>query len=260
MLIVENLAFSYGSTPIFSGVNFAVQKGRLCGLFGPNGSGKSTLFKCCLGLLKAGSGNVRLAGQEVSALSVGRMAQLVAYVPQDHVPPFPFLAREIVLMGRAPHFGGVFGLKKQDWQIAHDALSRLGIAHLADKVYTKLSGGQRQLVLIARALAQQTPFIMLDEPTSSLDFKNQLLIWKTLRSIVAEGTTVFACAHDPNHVLWFCDDLVVINQGTVAAAGKAQDVLNQGLLQTLYGDVCSVGQLCGQRMIYPGQMLEQMTA
>lgn len=257
MLVVENLAFSYGAATIFSGVNFTVQKGRLCGLFGPNGSGKSTLFKCCLGLLKMGAGRVQIAGQDVASLSAASMARLVAYVPQDHTPPFPFLAREIVLMGRSPHFGGVFGLKKQDWQIAHEAMQKLGIEHLADKVYTKLSGGQRQLVLIARALAQQTPFIMLDEPTSSLDFKNQLLIWKILRDIVTEGTTVFACAHDPNHVLWFCDDLVVINQGKLAASGKARDVLNQGLLQELYGDVCSVGQLCGQQMIYPEQMLHQ---
>lgn len=257
MLVVENLAFSYGAATIFSGVNFTVQKGRLCGLFGPNGSGKSTLFKCCLGLLKMGAGRVQIAGQDVASLSAASMARLVAYVPQDHTPPFPFLAREIVLMGRSPHFGGVFGLKKQDWQIAHEAMQKLGIEHLVDKVYTKLSGGQRQLVLIARALAQQTPFIMLDEPTSSLDFKNQLLIWKILRDIVTEGTTVFACAHDPNHVLWFCDDLVVINQGKLAASGKARDVLNQGLLQELYGDVCSVGQLCGQQMIYPEQMLHQ---
>lgn len=257
MLVVENLAFSYGAATIFSGVNFTVQKGRLCGLFGPNGSGKSTLFKCCLGLLKMGAGRVQIAGQDVASLSAASMARLVAYVPQDHTPPFPFLAREIVLMGRSPHFGGVFGLKKQDWQIAHEAMQKLGIEHLADKVYTKLSGGQRQLVLIARALAQQTPFIMLDEPTSSLDFKNQLLIWKILRDIVTEGTTVFACAHDPNHVLWFCDDLVVINQGKLAASGKARDVLSQGLLQELYGDVCSVGQLCGQQMIYPEQMLHQ---
>lgn len=255
MLVVENLAFSYGAATIFSGVNFTVQKGRLCGLFGPNGSGKSTLFKCCLGLLKMGAGRVQIAGQDVASLSAASMARLVAYVPQDHTPPFPFLAREIVLMGRSPHFGGVFGLKKQDWQIAHEAMQKLGIEHLADKVYTKLSGGQRQLVLIARALAQQTPFIMLDEPTSSLDFKNQLLIWKILRDIVTEGTTVFACAHDPNHVLWFCDDLVVINQGKLAASGKARDVLNQGLLQELYGNVCSVGQLRGQQMIYPEQML-----
>lgn len=257
MLVVENLAFSYGAATIFSGVNFTVQKGRLCGLFGPNGSGKSTLFKCCLGLLKMGAGRVQIAGQDVASLSAASMARLVAYVPQDHTPPFPFLVREIVLMGRSPHFGGVFGLKKQDWQIAHEAMQKLGIEHLADKVYTKLSGGQRQLVLIARALAQQTPFIMLDEPTSSLDFKNQLLIWKILRDIVTEGTTVFACAHDPNHVLWFCDDLVVINQGKLAASGKARDVLNQGLLQELYGDVCSVGQLSGQQMIYPEQMLHQ---
>lgn len=259
MLQVESLAFSYAAMPVFHGVSFHVQKGSLCGLFGPNGSGKSTLFKCCLGLLKANAGSAHIAGQDVAALSAGNMARLVAYVPQDHVPPFPFLAREIVLMGRSPHFGGVFGLQKKDWQIAHEAMQRLGIEHLADKVYTKLSGGQRQLVLIARALAQQTPFIMLDEPTSSLDFKNQLLIWKTLRDIVASGTTVFACAHDPNHVLWFCDDLVVINQGKVAASGKASAILNQGLLHDLYGDVCAVGHLDGQRMIYPGQMLGQVS-
>ena len=255
MLAVEGLGFAYAENQVFSNVSFTVKKGSLCGLFGPNGSGKSTLFKCCLGLLKSSAGAVHVDGKSINALSTAEMARLVAYVPQEHTPPFPFLAQEIVLMGRSPHLGGVFGLKAKDREIDHNAMERLGILHLANKVYTQLSGGQRQLVLIARALAQDTPFVMLDEPTSALDFRNQMLIWQMLREIADSGTTVFACAHDPNHVSWFCDDLVVINQGTVAATGKPELILNQELLQNLYGEVCSVGRIAGFKMIYPQESL-----
>ena len=255
MLAVEGLGFAYAENQVFSNVSFTVKKGSLCGLFGPNGSGKSTLFKCCLALLTSSAGAVHVDGKSINALSTAEMARLVAYVPQEHTPPFPFLAQEIVLMGRSPHLGGVFGLKAKDREIAHNAMERLGILHLANKVYTQLSGGQRQLVLIARALAQDTPFVMLDEPTSALDFRNQMLIWQMLREIADSGTTVFAYAHEPNHVSSSCDDLVVINQGTVAATGKPELILNQELLQNLYGEVCSVGRIAGFKMIYPQESL-----
>lgn len=253
VLEVADLQFSYAGHQVFSGVHFQLKTGKLYGLFGPNGCGKSTLMKCCLSLLKSTGGSVHIAGKDTKNLATSALAKLVAYVPQDHNPPFPFLVREVVLMGCAPHFGGVFGLKKQHVDIAAAALERLGISHLGDKVYTQLSGGQRQLVLIARAIAQQTPFIMLDEPTSALDFRNQLLVWRILKDIAASGTTVFACAHDPNHVSWFCDALLVMNHGTIQQSGCPQATLNQELLQELYGDVCAVGDISGLRMIYPTQ-------
>lgn len=251
MLQVEDLRFSYGTKPVFSGVGFRVSGGTLCGLFGPNGSGKSTLFKCCLRLLKSDGGTVRISGRDASRISVPAMARLVSYVPQDHAPPFPFLAREVVLMGRAPHFGGVFGVSAEDRRAAEAALDRLGVLSLADEVYTRLSGGQRQLVLIARAIAQDTPLVMLDEPTSALDFKNQILIWRVLRELADSGKTVFACAHDPNHVSWFCDEVVVMDKGGVARTGAPREALDQNLLRELYGGVCAVGEMAGLRMVYP---------
>lgn len=251
MLNVENLQFAYGNYQIFSDVSFTVKKGSLCGLFGPNGSGKSTLIKCCLKLLKAGEGSVSVDGKDVSKVSTSAMAKLVSYVPQDHSPPFPFLVNEVVLMGRAPHFGGVFGLSEKDKMIADDAMKQLDIYNLRDKAYTQLSGGQRQLVLIARALAQDAPLIMLDEPTSSLDFKNQLLIWNMLQRVVDSGKTVFACAHDPNHVSWFCDEVIVMNKGRIVINGNPAKVLNRELLAELYGNICAVGDIAGLQMVYP---------
>jgi iron complex transport system ATP-binding protein len=250
MLKAAEIEFSYDTTPLFSKVSFHVEKGRLCGLFGPNGSGKTTLFKCCLGLLKA-KGNITIAGREHSKISTAAMAKLVAYVPQDHSSPFPFLVREVVLMGRAPHFGGVFGITKEDRERTEEAMARLGLSKIADKPYTNISGGQRQLVLIARALAQDTPLIMLDEPTSSLDFKNQIMIWKILREIVESGKTVFACAHDPNHVSWFCDHVLVMGRGGLMAKGDPSSILDEPLLTRLYGEICGIGTISGLRMVYP---------
>ncbi len=252
MLSVRNLSFSYGAHHVFSGVEFSVRQGSLCGLFGPNGSGKTTLFRCCLGLLHASAGSVTVNGTDVAEISAAALAKIVSYVPQSHTPPFPFLVREVVLMGRAPHFGGVFGVSREDRRLAGEAMERLGISDLAGKAYTQLSGGQRQLVLIARAIAQDTPLLMLDEPTSSLDFKNQLLIWNILRDIAGSGKTVCICAHDPNHVSWFCSEVVVMNKGSVVAAGDPGEVLDQPLLDELYGGVCAVDSVSGLRMIYPG--------
>lgn len=251
MIRVSGLGYSYGDKRVFDGVDFSVAPGTLCGLFGPNGAGKTTLFKCCLNLLRPRAGVVSYGGRDARSITVSAMARLVSYVPQEHSPPFPFLVREIVLMGLAPYFGGVFGLKREHEARAAAAMERVGIADLADRPYTRLSGGQRQLALIARALAQDTPVIMLDEPTAALDFRNQVAVWAVIRQIADEGKTVLACAHDPNHVSWFCDEAVVLAEGRVVARGETSAALSQGTLEAIYGDTCATGELAGLRMIYP---------
>ncbi|WP_281175393.1 ABC transporter ATP-binding protein [Methanogenium cariaci] len=133
-------------------------------------------------------------GELMSGKKIEELAKIVSYVPQDHKPPFPYLVREVVLMGgRTPHLGGFFGVKKRDKEIALDAIETLGISDLSDRPYNQLSGGQRQMVLMARALAQDTPVLFLDEPTSALDFQNQMKIWKIMREISADGKTIIAC-------------------------------------------------------------------
>jgi iron complex transport system ATP-binding protein len=251
MLNVHQLAFRYHKTPILQDISFAVGSGRLCALFGPNGSGKTTLFKCCLNFLRFHQGTVQINGHDVQQKGVEEMARLVAYVPQEHKAPFPYTVKEVVLMGRTPHMGGALRVKEKDKTIVAGILQRLDILQLADRPYNELSGGQRQLVLLARALAQQTDLIFLDEPAASLDFKNQLLIWQILRTLVRQGKTVFVCTHDPNHVLWFCDQVIVLNQGRIIADGQPQDSLNDDILRELYGPVCRITDVDDWRVVTP---------
>lgn len=260
MLHVQNVHFKYGDSSVLSGVSFSVGEGELCGLFGPNGSGKTTLFKCCLRFLRTEQGMVRMCGDDISQRSIAELARVVAYVPQEHKPPFPYLVREVVLMGRTPHLGGFFGVKRHDKEIAIDALASLGITDLADRPYNQLSGGQRQMVLMARAIAQDTPILFLDEPTSALDFQNQMRIWQIMRDIAEDGKTILACSHDPNHVAWFCDRVVVMGSGDIVAEGEPKDVISEGVLEMIYRDVCAVRTLNGVQMVMPRCVAERCGA
>jgi len=255
MIRVNNVRFSYSDNTVLSGVSFHVEKGELCGLFGPNGAGKTTLFRCCLGFLKTQSGDITIDRKIISGQKTEKFAKTVSYVPQEHKPPFPYLVKEVVLMGRTPHLNGFFGLKRKDKQTALDALGILGISEIADKPYNMLSGGQRQMVLIARALAQDTPVLFLDEPTSSLDFQNQMKIWKLMHEISEDGKTIIACCHDPNHVAWFCDRVIVVGNGEVVASGLPSDVISEEVLSRIYGDICSVSTYNNVRIVLPSCIL-----
>jgi len=257
MLSVNDIHYTYQNYPVLRGVSFSVKKGELCGLFGPNGCGKTTLFKCLLRFLTAHKGTVHINGEDVSKKKVEDLAKIVSYVPQEHKPPFPYLVREVVLMGRTPHLGGFFGVRRKDKEIAIDALKRLGISSIADRPYNQLSGGQRQMVLIARAIAQDTPIMFLDEPTSTLDFHNQMKIWEIMRTITDEGKTILACSHDPNHVAWFCDRVIVISDSGVIANGHPREVINTGILDRIYKDTCSVRSSDGVRMVMPRCIVEK---
>jgi iron complex transport system ATP-binding protein len=251
MLKVNNIHFNYGTTRILDDLSFNVEEGQLCGLFGPNGCGKTTLFKCCMNFLKYHMGSVVMDGVDIKECSIEDMAKIVAYVPQEHKPPFPYLVKEVVLMGRTPHLGGFFGISREDKEKAWDALELLDISHLADQPYNQLSGGQRQMVLIARAIAQETRIIFLDEPTSALDFSNQMRIWDLMRKVKDQGITILACSHDPNHVSWFCDKVVVMNRSGILCQGPPHDVITESVLNDVYQDMCAVKSLDGIRMVLP---------
>lgn len=252
MLSIHQLSFAYGADPILQDISFQAGSGQLCALFGPNGSGKTTLFKCCLNFLKPQTGYIQMDGKNILGMPAQAMAKVAAYVPQEHKTAFPFTVQEMVLMGRSPHMRGMWGSTGNDRAKVADALSMLHIEHLAMKSYNTLSGGQRQLTLIARALAQDTPLLLLDEPTSSLDFKNQLMIWNVLRSIAAQGRTVLVCTHDPNHVLWFCNQVVVLGENrSIIAQGPPVDALNQHVLHQLFGEACLTAQVAGVKVVLP---------
>lgn len=196
-------------------------------------------------------------GESMSGKKTEELAKIVSYVPQDHKPPFPYLVREVVLMGRTPHLGGFFGVKKRDKEIAMEAIETLGIADLSDRPYNQLSGGQRQMVLMARALAQDTPVLFLDEPTSALDFQNQMKIWKIMREISEDGKTIIACSHDPNHVAWFCDRVVVIGDTGIVANGSPKEVISETILSEIYSDCCCVRSMNGVQMVMPSCVMNR---
>lgn len=236
----ENLHFSYDAAEILRGISADLPAGDIYALFGPNGSGKTTLLKCLAGLLRPQMGDISICGSTLRRCGPREISRLLSYVPQEHPLAFPFSVHEIVLMGRTPHLGGVRGPKADDVRMADAAIAQVGIADLADRPYTQLSGGQRQLVMIARALAQDTPVIILDEPTSALDFKNQIHIWKILSMLKTQGKTVIVCTHDPNHVLWFCDSVLVLCQGRLLRQGDVRTVMTDTLLHQLYGSICEI--------------------
>ncbi len=261
MLSVENLSFEYSDRhKILDNISFKVGRGQICGLFGPNGCGKTTLFKCCLKFLKQSCGTVSMNGESVHNKSISEMARIVSYVPQEHKPPFPYLVRDVVLMGRTPHLSGFFGVSAEHKRKAFEAMEMIGVTDLADCSYSRLSGGQRQMVLIARAVAQETPLLFLDEPTSALDFSNQIRILHILREIAEKGTTIVACTHDPNHVLWFCDSVVVLGPGRFVAQGPPQEVLCDNVLDDIYEDMCRVKEFDNTRMVLPRHVLKAASA
>ncbi|WP_194775406.1 ABC transporter ATP-binding protein [Pararhodonellum marinum] len=254
MLQVDRLSFQYGNHLIFKEVSFTLKEGELCAILGINGSGKSTLFKCCMGFLQPYAGEIHLKDQPLAKLKTSEIAKNVAYVPQEHPVTFPFLVREMVLMGRTTHISNFFNISDQHHLKVEEALQSLSLDHLADKPFSQLSGGQRQMVLIARAIAQETPLMLLDEPTSSLDFKNQLLIWNMLLDLKKQGKALFVCTHDPNHVLWFCDRVLVMDNQKLIADGPPEEVLGTGILKQIYGPICEMKQLSGSKMVIPNYL------
>ena len=251
MIEVKNIESGYGKVRILSKPTFSVREGKVCGLFGPNGSGKTTLLRCLSGSHPYDSGSIRVKDHEINRMKNRELAKHIAYVPQSHTPPFPFLVKEVVLMGRNPYINRFSGPTHVDMEHTRDVLNLLHISDLANRPYTELSGGQRQLVILARALNQDTPVLLLDEPSSALDFRNQIILWNILRKLADSGKTIIACTHDPNHISWFCDQVVVLKDGSVLSIGKPKEVINKDTLQELYGDLCTVGDCNDQQVIIP---------
>jgi len=251
MLTARHLRFSYGRLPVLRGVSIDASPGEVCGLFGPNGCGKTTLFRCCLGLLTPEADRLDVNGRPIAGLPPAERARLMAYVPQEHKPPFPLLVRDVVMLGRTPYLGLLGRASAEDRRIVSGTLEWMGLDGIADRPYDRLSGGQRQMVLIARAVAQRTPVILLDEPASGLDFHNQVRIWSVLRTLAAGGAAVVCCTHDPNHVAWFCDRVVVMRDGDVVSQGPPARALDGATLDRLYPGDWSLATADGVPVVLP---------
>ena len=230
----RDLTIGYSDRVVGRGLNVALAQGEVLALLGPNGGGKTTLLKTLLGLLKPLAGEAAIEGKSLAAYSVRERARHIAYVPQLHTPTFAFTVEAVVLMGRTAH-GSLFARPSaHDREVARQSLIRFGIDHLAERPYTMISGGERQLVLLARALAQEPQFIVLDEPTASLDFGNQGKVMREIRALATSGHGVLFTTHDPNHALRAADRAYLLRDGERIAEGKVADVLTKVQLEELY--------------------------
>jgi len=228
------LTIGYPDRVVGSGLDVGLETGEVLALLGPNGGGKTTLLKTLLGLLRAKAGEVSIGGRALSRYPIRERARTVAYVPQVHIGTFAFTVETVVLMGRTAH-GSLFSRPTaHDRAVAGASLERFGIARLAQRPYTEISGGERQLVLLARALAQEPQFIVLDEPTASLDFGNQGKVIAEIKALAGSGHGVLFTTHDPNHALRAADRAYLLRDGTRIAEGPVSSVLNKERLEELY--------------------------
>lgn len=252
LIEARNLGIGYPGHEVGRELSVAVEAGEVLCLLGPNGSGKTTLFKTLLGLLAARSGEVLIGGRPIGAMSRAELARTVAYVPQAHAAQFPYRVLDMVTMGRTAHLGAFASPGEQDRKAAVAALETLGIAHLAEREYTRISGGQRQLVLIARALAQDSPAIIMDEPTASLDFGNQVVVLKEVKRLAARGLGVVLSTHDPDHAFAVAHRVALLCDGRLAAVGEPAEVLVPRRLHDVYGVDVEIETLAsGQRVCAP---------
>ncbi|QSZ67687.1 ABC transporter ATP-binding protein [Methanofollis aquaemaris] len=236
ILQVSDAGFSYdGRRSIFEGISFSLDTGECLCILGPNGTGKSTLIKCLLNLLPLGQGCIQLAGEEIADLSRTEIAKKIAYVPQSHQIVFPFTVGELVLMGRTPHLPAFAGPGKSDSTTVQAALETVGIAHLAERPVSDISGGELQLALIARAVAQQPEILILDEPTSHLDFGNQIRVLQLIDRLARNGIGVIMTSHFPDHSFVVRQTVAIMKGGNFIAVGPPEEVLTPQNLGEAYG-------------------------
>lgn len=233
-LEVKNASCGYDSKTVIENISCEVNQGEILCILGPNGVGKTTLFKTILGFLQLKGGQILLNGQDISKHSRKSFAKSIGYVPQAHVPPFPYKVLDVVVMGRTAHMGVFSSPSKNDIEIAEEAIDSLNITHLKDCIYTEISGGERQLVLIARALAQNPKILIMDEPTSNLDFGNQVKVLNQISKLAKSHIGIIMTSHFPNHAFINSTKVVAIGRGGLFSIGSADEIVTEELLKKIY--------------------------
>jgi iron complex transport system ATP-binding protein len=236
MLQLENINFSYGTVNVLADISLSVSKGEFIAVIGPNGAGKSTLIKIIDRILQANTGRILLDGRPLSSISRRELACTIAYLPQETNFAFSYSVREVILMGRFPYQKGVRAYSPEDLKVVQEMIDLMEIKKFASRYFNELSGGEKQRVLIASALAQNPRMILLDEPTSALDLHHQIAIYQTLKKLKEDqNLTVFVVTHDINLAAQFCDRIILMGGGKLIRDGKPEDVLQFQLLQDTFG-------------------------
>ncbi len=235
MLEIRDLHFDYGTRHVLSGVNLTAGEGDLIFLLGPNGVGKTTLFRCILGILTGYKGEILIDGESTAGLPAKKLASLVAYIPQIHNPAFSYSVLDMVLMGTNKQLNVFQSPGQTEKEIAREALEQVGMKEDSEREFDRLSGGEQQLVLVARALAQQTQILLMDEPTSSLDYGNQMLVLHQVTSLAKEGYTILLSCHNPQQAILYADRVTAMSGGTIIRDGSPREVMTEELMKELYG-------------------------
>lgn len=233
-IVADGLVIGHGDKPISGPIDLRLDAQEILCVLGPNGSGKSTLFKTLMGLLPALGGELRILDKPVRRWSRRDFARRVGYVPQAHDGMFPFTVEEMVLMGRTAHIGRYSLPGEHDRRVAHECLRQLNILHLQDKAYTEISGGERQLALIARALAQEPAILIMDEPTASLDYGNQIRVLEHVQQLGRRGIAILLSTHQPDHALRVADRVALFRDGAIHHCGAPRQTVTPARLAWLY--------------------------
>lgn len=241
ILDIKDISFSYdGMRKIFDGISFSLDEGDIISILGRNGIGKSTLIKCLINFYPVNSGCIKVMGKDIDSYSLPNLAKIIGYVPQGHETVFPFTALEFVLMGRSPHLSFLDSPGEDDIAIAEEAMNKTGVGHLKDRNINETSGGERQMLMLARALAQEAKVLVLDEPTSHLDFGNQLKILGAIDKLSKEGIAIVMSTHFPDHAFMISSKVAIMQDRGFIAQGAAKDVITKENLKKAYGVDVSV--------------------
>lgn len=234
-LVCEHLGFSYNHRPILQDISFTLEPGKFTAILGCNGSGKTTLLSCLNGLQRPDRGRLLLNGDDLLSRAQEEIAREVSLVPQEHAETFPFSVLEVVVMGRTPYLGPFASPGPEDYAMALRALEALNAGHMADRNFNRISGGERRIALLARAMVQDARVMLLDEPTNHLDYKNQYLLLDYVKSMARQTeTAVLASMHDPTMALHFADHALLLRDGRLMASGPARKVMTPEMISALY--------------------------